>query len=147
MPWVTLGDMCHLVTEDQIEINGIIRQPGGVEANSLAERHARRAARNMLLENDVELPRELGPIIRQERENLRINFVAELAGALGQVIHLRRLIEIHAANEGCVSRGAFGGGGRANDRASAKADRNTDRDKENDLSARSSPHGTGYSSR
>src|SRR3989454_4609881 len=101
----------------------------------------------MLLENDVELTRELGPIIRQERENLRINFVADLAGAFGQVLHLRRLIEIHAANEGCVSRGAFGGGGRANDRASAKADRNTDRDKENDVSARSSPHGTGYSSR
>src|SRR6266487_6748652 len=86
-------------------------------------------------------------VVHQQRQDLWIHFVAKLAGVLGQVLHLRRLIEIHAANEGCVSRGAFGGGGRANDRASAKADRNTDRDKENDMSARSSFHGTGYSSR
>src|SRR5882724_5836645 len=83
-------------------------------------------------------------VVHQQRQNLWIHFVAKLAGVLGQLFHLRRLMDIHLSDKGCGGRGAFGGGGRASDRASAEADRNTDRDKENDVSARSSPHGTGY---
>src|SRR2546427_691434 len=86
-------------------------------------------------------------VVHQQRQDLWIHFVAKLAGMLGQLFHLRRLMDIHLSNKACGSRCAFGGDGRSSDRASAEADRNTDRDKENDVSARSSFHGTGYSSR